>query len=176
MTHGTLAIMTLGGADFGLDRSRRDALVTYAKLHADKDGKPVQQWVRETWGFKEYEAKHLLRGNASEVMWERILKHRGRHGGWRVALPIIGAIIGEDVADFYAAERKAVADERARHEAEEARIATLEAHARERRAFAGLGPGSPALRAGRGSVEDRVGASGVGRDARLTAQAGKTGR
>jgi hypothetical protein len=70
-------------------------------------------------------------------MWERILKTRGPHGGWFVALPVMGAIIGEDLADHFANEKAEVARERAAYEAEEVRIATLEAHARERRAFAG---------------------------------------
>lgn len=136
MTLTADGIMTRRGTEFGLDRRRRDALATYAETAALAAGKPAQTWVRETWGFKVYEAKHLLAGNASETMWERILKQRGPHGGWRVALPILGAVIGEDVAEHFANERKQVAHERAVYEAEESRIAALEAAARERRSFA----------------------------------------
>jgi hypothetical protein len=39
----------------------------------------VQTWVRETWGLKDYEAKHLIKGDASETVWERLLKQRGPH-------------------------------------------------------------------------------------------------
>lgn len=166
MTHGTAAIMTLRGRNLALDRHRRDALATYAEIEAAKHDKPAQQWVRETWGLKDYEAKHLLRGNASEATWERILKSKGRHGGWAVALPIIGAVIGQDVADHFAAERDRIADERARHEAEEARITALERHARERLAAVGLGAREGALRPRGPAGEPRVAASRVGHQQR----------
>ena len=132
MTLTVNEIMGRAGTEFELDRRRRDALATYAELEAERAGKPPQAWVRETWGFKVYEAKHLLAGNASETMWERILKHRGPHSGWRIALPILGAVIGEDIAEHFNNERQRVAHERARFEAEEARISALEAHARDR--------------------------------------------
>lgn len=165
MTYGTDAIMTRRGREFALDRRRRDALATYAEIAAANAGKPPQQWVRETWGLKDYEAKHLLRGNASEVMWERILKLRGPHGGWSVALPVMGAIIGQDVADHFASEREQVAHERARHEAEEARISRLEALARERRSFGRVGRGQGHVPPGRADGEPRVGPARVGRRA-----------
>lgn len=162
MTYGAAQIMTRRGANFALDRHRRDALATYAENAALAANMPAQTWVRETWGFKDYEAKHLLRGNASEVMWERILKQRGPHAGWRVALPIIGAIIGEDLADHFANEKAQVANERAAFAAEEARLATLEAHARERRAFAGLAPRESALPSRNANGGTRVAAPRVG--------------
>lgn len=165
MTYGTDTIMTRAGTEFALDRRRRDALATYAEIEAAKAGKPAQQWVRETWGFKDYEAKHLLRGNASEVMWERILKGRGPHSGWRIALPVLGAIIGLDLADYFASEREQVAHERARYEAEEARISRLEAHARERRSFGRVGTGQGAVQLGRADGQRRLPTARVGRRA-----------
>lgn len=157
MTFTVDEIMSRRGANFELDRSRRDALATYAQLAASDAGKPAQTWVRETWGFKVYEAKHLLAGNASEVMWERILKGRGPHTGWAVALPILGAVIGLDIAEHFATERQRVAHERARYAAEEARISALEDHARRRRAD---GPGP--LQGRRAPDESRVATARVG--------------
>lgn len=145
MTLAGTMIMTRRGASLALDRRRRDALATYAELAAQDAGKPVQTWVRETWGLKDYEAKHLIKGDASEVVWERLLKQRGPHKGWALAIPIMGAVIGHDIADHFANEKAQVANERAAFAAEEARLATLEAHARERRAFAGLAPRETAL-------------------------------
>jgi hypothetical protein len=164
MTYEAIQIMSRRGTEFALDRRRRDALATYAENHAADAGKPPQTWVRETWGFKVYEAKHLLAGNASEVMWERILKGRGPHTGWAVAIPVLGAVIGEDIAFHFAAERQQVAHERARYAAEEARIARLEESARERRSFLREPPGAASLPDGRAAGERRVAASGVGRE------------
>lgn len=165
MTLVSSEIMTRRGTEFDLDRRRRDALATYAEMAAVDAGKPVQTWVRETWGLKDYEAKHLIRGDASETVWERLLKQRGPHHGWRLALPILGAVIGQDIAEHFAAEQREVAHERARYAAEEARIASLEAHARERMAFARLGARKAPVPDGRAPGGSRVAAARVGRGA-----------
>lgn len=162
MTLAGSMIMTRRGASLALDRRRRDALATYAELAAQDAGKPVQTWVRETWGLKDYEAKHLIKGDASEVVWERLLKQRGPHKGWCLALPIMGAVIGEDIADHFANEKAQVAHERAAYAAEEARLATLETHARERRAFARLADREAAVRPRVAADESRLASSRMG--------------
>jgi hypothetical protein len=135
MTVTAMTLNTRRGAILPLDQRRRDALAEYAQQAAAEAGVPLQTWVRETWRLQVYEAKDLIRGNASEPVWERILKGQGPHTGWAVAIPILGAVIGQDIAEHFATERQQVAHERARFAAEEARIAALEAHARERRLF-----------------------------------------
>lgn len=97
-------IISLRGTNLPLDQRRRDALAHYAVIEAQAAGMPPQRWVRQTWDFKDYEAKDLLKGNASEPMWERILKHK--NGGWAVALPILGAVIGHGIEDFLQDQRK----------------------------------------------------------------------
>jgi hypothetical protein len=104
MTATADMIITLGGTVLPLDQRRRDALANLAQLEAKAAGLPAQTWVRQTWGLKDYEAKDLLKGNSSEPVWERILKHP--NGGWSVALPILGAVIGHDVEVFLQAQRK----------------------------------------------------------------------
>lgn len=79
-------------------------------------GAKPQTWVRETWDLKDYEAKDLLKGNASEPVWERILTHK--NGGWSVALPILGAVIGQSLDDH-------LEKQRARHEQQAARLGAL---------------------------------------------------
>lgn len=145
MTLAAEMIITRRGTILPLDQRRRDALANYAEIAAAQAGTPVQTWVRKTWKLKDYEAKDLIRGNASETIWERILKLRGPHCGWQVAIPILGAVIGEDLADHFAAEQRQVANERARFEAEEARISRLEAHARECRSFRSMAAREGAL-------------------------------
>lgn len=106
-------IITRGGTVLPLDQRRRDALAEYAEIEARAVGQAAQRWVRQTWDLKDYEAKDLLKGNASEPVWERILKHR--NGGWAVALPIMGAVIGHGVEDFLLEQRKRHADLARRH-------------------------------------------------------------
>jgi hypothetical protein len=113
MTVTATMIISLGGTNLPLDQRRRDALAHYAQIEAAAAGMPPQRWVRQTWDFKDYEAKDLLKGNASEPMWERILKHK--NGGWGVALPILGAVIGVGIEDFLLDQRKRHADLARRH-------------------------------------------------------------
>lgn len=109
-------IITRSGTVLPLDQRRRDALAELAIQSAIAAGDKPQAWVRKTWGLKEYEAKDLLKGNASEAVWERILKHK--NGGWAVAIPILGAVIGQDLHDFIDKERR-------RHEDQASRLSSL---------------------------------------------------
>ena len=58
-------ILTDFGAVLPLDRRRRDALAEYAKKAALAAGWSAERWARETWSLANYEAKDLLKGNAS---------------------------------------------------------------------------------------------------------------
>lgn len=129
-------INTLRGTALGLDSRRRDALATFARLSAEDDGIPAQTWVRTRWGLKDYEAKALLRGDATEPVWERILK--SPNGGWTVAIPVMGAVIGHGLGDFITKEK--ARHERARKDLER-REQRLVATARDLPAVLGLGPG-----------------------------------
>lgn len=121
---GTM-IITRGGSVLPLDQRRRDALMNYAQQAADAAGVPRQTWVRNVWKLKDYEAKDLLKGNASETVWERILKRRGQpHCGWSVALPIMAAVIGEEVSDFFRDQMRQAAKEAALAE-EDDRLAAI---------------------------------------------------
>lgn len=83
--------------------------MTYAQGAADAAGMPRQTWCRKVWKLQDYEAKDLLKGNASEVVWERILKLKGEHCGWHVALPVLGAVIGMPVHAFFQDQMKQAA-------------------------------------------------------------------
>lgn len=104
MTVTDMDISSLRGTILPLDQRRRDALANFAMLSAVDAGRAPQAWVRKTWDLKDYEAKDLLKGNASEPVWERILKHP--NGGWAVAIPIIGAVIGMGLDEFLANQRR----------------------------------------------------------------------
>jgi hypothetical protein len=165
MTVTAMALNSRRGTILPLDQRRRDALAEYAFHAALAAGVPLQTWVRTTWGLAVYEAKDLIRGNASEAVWERILKGRGPHCGWSVAIPVLGAVIGEDLAEHFASERERIADERARHAAREAHVAALEAHARNSHSARRLGAGEAAVQGRRAPGEPGLAAARVGRRA-----------
>lgn len=121
-------IITRRGTILPLDQRRRDALANFAVEAAKASGIPAQRWARETWTLKDYEAKDLLRGNASEPVWERILKHK--NGGWPVALPILGAVIGHGIEDFITQEQERLSRERKATEDREAGLGEVARHLR----------------------------------------------
>lgn len=134
-------IISLGGTIFPLNRRRRDALMVYAKAAAEKAGKPAQTWVRETWDFTVAEAKEVLKANASEPLWERIIQHP--NGGWRVLLPVMGAVIGQSLEDFIEHEIGGLEREAQERERRARQLAQTEAFLRGR-PVAVVGAGSRA--------------------------------
>jgi hypothetical protein len=115
-------------SDFGsvlpLQRGRKDALALYARRSAKlANARSAQRWVEDTWGLRDYEAKELLKGNASEAVWERIVKHK--NGGWGVVLPIIGAVIGHGIDEYAAEKHRRKVREREQIEAEERQLAAV---------------------------------------------------
>ncbi len=107
-------ILTNLGTSLPLDRRRKDALATWARK-ACGDGKSKPTWLMARFELKEYEAKDLLKGNASEAVWERIVKHP--NGGWKVVIPVMGAVIGLSLDDFIASEIEELRHERTELEA-----------------------------------------------------------
>jgi hypothetical protein len=132
-------ILTDFGTNLPLDRRRKDALAALARRAAWAAGaRSAQRWTEREWGLKDYEAKDLLKGNASEAVWERIVKHP--RGGWVVVLPVMGAVIGQSLDDWLqdrlAAEERRLRLERERYERESARLGPM---AREVAALLGVG-------------------------------------
>jgi hypothetical protein len=68
-------ISSRGGTILPLTRRRRDALAEYVVQAAAKAEKPRQTYARERWDLTTAEAKDLLKGDASEAVWERIMRH-----------------------------------------------------------------------------------------------------
>ncbi len=93
------AIMTLEGQLLPFARDFREALAIYARrtwplntsVHAAK-----------AWGIDKTTAKNLLKGHASDATITRVL----RAGGWAMALPVIGAVIGHSAEQFLEDERR----------------------------------------------------------------------
>jgi hypothetical protein len=104
-------VSTLGGTNFPLDQRIADALAHYAAQAADAAGMPRQTWVRRVWNMADYEAKDILRGNASKAHYERILKLKGEHRGWFVGLVVTGAVIGQPIHEFFREQTRLAAKE-----------------------------------------------------------------
>lgn len=109
MSVGVLEIMGRDRADraiLGLDRPTREALKIYCERRW-----PVgrRKAIEREWGLSPDQARGVMDGTPStstiDTVWKR--------GGWAVVLPILGAVIGHGVGEFFAEEA-----ERAREEAE----------------------------------------------------------
>lgn len=136
MSVGALEILGRDGADatiLGLDRATREALVIYCARRW-----PIgrRKAVEREWRLSPDEARGIIEGTASWSTVDKVWKR----GGWAVILPILGAVVGHGVGEFFAEEAA-----RARQEAEQAR-SDAEALARvedvARRSFGpSVGPG-----------------------------------
>lgn len=135
MTLTAQMILTDFGTKLPLDQRRKDALAAYAQAKHQKTQtrRGAQAWCEEHWGLRPYEAKDLLKGNASEAVWERIVKHP--NGGWAVVIPIMGAVIGLSLEDYIEQKAREAERERIEWQSRERDLAALAARVSERRSF-----------------------------------------
>lgn len=87
-------IMSLDGQLLPFSRDLREALGLYARRTW-----PLNTSVHaaRAWGIPKTTAANLLKGHASDATVTRVI----RAGGWALALPVIGAVIGEPVHEFF---------------------------------------------------------------------------
>lgn len=107
MTDAMMDFCPFDGGFSPRDHGLRGALADYCQRRWPLQ---TQKHVQRAFDLSVDQAKGLLRGQASLGTFEQVL----REGGWRVAVPIIGAVIGHGLADFFTSETK-----RLNHEAEE---------------------------------------------------------
>ncbi len=107
MTITTAEIMTFGGQNLPFAQDLREALANYARRTW-----PIQTSVHasKAWGVSKDTAKNVLKGHASDATVTKII----RAGGWQLALPVIGAVIGHPVDAFFRDQMKHAAMEAAR--------------------------------------------------------------
>lgn len=104
MTLTADTIMHLDGQLLPFSRDLREALAIYARrtwplntsVHAAK-----------AWSIPKSTAANLLKGHASDATVTAIF----RAGGWALALPVIGAVIGEPVHAFFRDQMRQAARE-----------------------------------------------------------------
>ena len=137
--------MSRDGTVLSLDRRRKDALLEWVLAEARAAGaRSPQGGLEKTFDFKPYEAKTVLKADASEPLWERMVKHK--NGGWRVVLPVMGAVIGHGLDDFVQAEQRRLARERERYAAQERRLAAMAGDMRSLLSVVIGGSAEPAVR------------------------------
>lgn len=109
MTLTANAIMTLDGQILPFSRDLREALGIYARRKW-----PLNTSVHaaKAWGVPKSTAANVLKGHASDATVTAII----RAGGWALALPVIGAVIGQPVDEFFRAQMKSAAQEAMRAE------------------------------------------------------------
>jgi hypothetical protein len=103
-----------------LDRATSDALAQFVRLQWPTH---TRKHVEKEWGLSPEEAKTVVEARASKATLDRIWKHR--NGGWRVLLPVMGAVVGQTADAFIIEERKRLARERQEYQAQSARLAAL---------------------------------------------------
>lgn len=86
---------------FGSELLMRDAMATYVRLRWPKS---TAKEISREFGLTYDEARSVSLGQGSLNAIDKILRHP--NGGWAVALPILGAVIGHGVDDFIASERR----------------------------------------------------------------------
>lgn len=104
MTITADTIMDLDGQLLPFSRDLREALALFARRKW-----PLNTSVHaaKAWGVPKSTAANLLKGHASDATVTRIF----RAGGWELALPVIGAVIGEPVHSFFRDQLKLAATE-----------------------------------------------------------------
>lgn len=105
----------------GLDRATRDALAIYVQQTFPANGR--RKAVAREWNLTTDEARCVIEGRASAATLDRIWKHP--NGGWRVLLPVMGAVIGQTADAFIIREKERLANERRSFEEREARLVEM---------------------------------------------------
>lgn len=104
MTITADGIMDFGGQLLPFSRDLREALAIYARRRWPTN---TSGHAAKSWGIPKTTAANLLKGHASDATVTRII----RAGGWGLALPVIGAVIGEPVHEFFREQMKQAARE-----------------------------------------------------------------
>lgn len=149
MTITANEIMDLGGQNLPFSRDLREALGIYARRKW-----PINTSVHaaKAWGIPKTTAANVLKGHASDATVTKII----RSGGWELALPVLGAVIGQPVHEFFRAQMLQAA-KAAEHAEHHERLAAAAYRRLEARTF------DPGEDRGTGREAGEVGAEAPGR-------------
>ena len=154
----TMRILGRDGESFpslGLSRATRDALARYTELRWPTGRRKA---IERDWGLSPDQARSVMEATASASTIDTIWKHP--NGGWVVALPVLGAVVGHPLHEHLRAEMRIAA----RQHQELERHAVL-AEAAHRRLSTPASRRPDQDRGGAAAPRDEGGGSGeVGRD------------
>lgn len=105
----------------GLDRSMADALAVFVQQAFPPLGR--RKAVAVEWGLGLEEARTVIEGRPSKATLDRIFKHP--NGGWRVILPVMGAVVGQTADAFILNEKRKLENERKSFEERENRLVEM---------------------------------------------------
>lgn len=115
----------------GLDRTVADAMAVWCEQSFPAQGR--RKAIAMHFDISLDEARTLIEARPSRTLLDRIYKHP--NGGWRVIIPVMGAVVGQ-TADAFIIEEKRKRDEQ--RQQEEARDQRLLEMARDLRSVADL--------------------------------------
>lgn len=102
----------------GLDRTVADAMAVWCEQSFPVQGR--RKAIAAHFDITLDEARTLIEARPSRTLLDRIFKHP--NGGWRVILPVMGAVVGQTADAFIIQERERLANERRSFEEREARL------------------------------------------------------
>lgn len=125
----------------GLDRTVADAMAVWCEQTFPPQGR--RKAIANHFDISLDAARTLIEARPSRTLLDQIFKHP--NGGWRVILPVMGAVVGQTADAFILREKERLADERRTYEEREARLGQM---ARDLRVVVPLGLGPSARQAG----------------------------
>lgn len=105
----------------GLDRTMADAMAVWCEQTFPVQGR--RKAVANHFDISLDAARTLIEARPSRTLLDQIFKHR--NGGWRVILPVMGAVVGQTADAFIIAEQQRLANERREYEEREARLGQM---------------------------------------------------
>lgn len=125
----------------GLDRTVADAMAVWCEQTFPVQGR--RKAIASHFDISLDAARTLIEGRPSRTLLDQIFKHR--NGGWRVILPVMGAVVGQTADAFIIREKERLADERRDFEERESRLDQM---ARDLRVVVPLDLGASSRRVG----------------------------
>lgn len=105
----------------GLDRTMADAMAVWCEQSFPVQGR--RKAIAKHFDISLDAARTLIEGRPSRTLLDQIFKHK--NGGWRVILPVMGAVVGQTADAFIIAEKQRLAHERQSFEERENRLVEM---------------------------------------------------
>jgi len=105
----------------GLDRTVADAMAVWCEQTFPVQGR--RKAIANHFDISLDSARTLIEARPSRTLLDQIFKHK--NGGWRVILPVMGAVVGQSADAFIIQEKERLSNERLEYEQREARLGQM---------------------------------------------------